>query len=1102
MDTKCSNCKNEISIGQRFCPSCGQAANICPKCMSVCPLGAKFCDNCGNKLSPEDSADKQSPAPTQVEPLLPSHLEDMRMHITVMFVDMRGSTAAIQHLDPEEARNLLAPILAEMKNAVFEYGGTIIHTLGDGLVVVFGAPEAREDHALRASLAALHMLKATQSIHKDINIRVGLNSGEVLLEVVGKYRDEYDIAGPVVNLAARMEQTARPGTAKITQNTLRLIENDVTVESLGAEEIKGFNEKMEVFELKAIKKNKSLFDIKNRVIYSQFTGRDADMKQLEQLFLEATSGRGNAVNIVGSLGQGKSRLCYEFSNTNLTKNYPIFVSSGYSHTQSLFLSPIISLFRDIVEVGKLSEDLSEDDIKRNIQPFIVDLDVPYAFNAACVLLGIAFKDDKWNQLDPELKHKYIFQTGIGILSNLSLKNPIVLILEDLQWFDLESGNFLNLLISRIDKLPIFIMGTSRPEYANKWGDKPNCTQLLLNPLKKEDEQHMLTDLLGNDIDLAELKLKIVKDCDGNPFFLEEMVKLLISEKIIIGSTHDYKLNSTALVNQMQLPATIYTVLQTRIDKLPLLQKKVLHVASVIGEQFKYQLILKLTDTYQKNLDGLIRELCKGQYIYETGLFPESEFAFKNMMIQEVSYNNLLIRERKILHSNILSFYELHYKEPSLTQFHTMAHHAYFSEQWDKAFSYYLIAAKNAFLMNALALSMQLYNQVLSAAEHINKDKETIEQLFYVHLEVSHILLRLGKPQEQEIHFTKAFDLALMSKSPLLESLAFTYKTMFCLGLGNVEDSVELATHAYELAEKSNSYDVLVVGKISLLHSYLFTGQYEKLYEIGKSIIDSLPDLSYFPDFHRVPLGHLTYVQMFFAKGIEGDFISMKTRQEDWLASTDLKEISTSAYFVSCGLGIYSYCRGDYEKASFYLLNGLRNAVELNNIMVLPIIAAGLACIHLRMGKLAEGKKYLEQAIHVGKLVRFSFITVASLCNVCEGLLLLGEFERAKEFINMSFDICKKRHIQWPIVGLLQLEARLDLQLPEPDYSQSEQKIKKALDMAQELKLQSEIAHCYLALARLYKEMGKIELFREASDKASETYKKLDMPYWVSQCDHL
>jgi tetratricopeptide (TPR) repeat protein len=393
--------------------------------------------------------------------------------------------------------------------------------------------------------------------------------------------------------------------------------------------------------------------------------------------------------------------------------------------------------------------------------------------------------------------------------------------------------------------------------------------------------------------------------------------------------------------------------------------------------------------------------------------------------------------------------------------------------------------------------MQLYSRVLLAGEHINKDKETIEQLFYVHLEISHILLRLGKPQEQEIHLTQAFELAQMSKSTLLESMAFTFKTMNCLGSGNVEDSVELATHAYELAEKSNSDDVLLVSKSSLMHAYFFTGQFKKLYELGTSVVDNLPDLSYFPDFHRVPSGHLAYVNMFCAKSIEGDFISMKARQKEWLASTNLEEISTSAYFVSCGLGINLYYQGDYEKASFYLLTALRNAAELQNIMVLPLIASALACINLRRGKLAEGRKYLEQAIHVGKLVRFSFITVVSLSSICEGLLLLGEFEKAREFLNMAFDICKKRHIHWLTPSFLRVEAELDLHLSEPNYSQIEQKIQEALNLAQASELQAEIAHCHLALAKLYKKMGETESCREASNKALETYKKLDMPYWVS-----
>lgn len=1098
---KCLNCSASIKSDQKFCEFCGTPTNQCPNCANFCAAEALYCDKCGQNLSLQESLTPETSQPKEGAAKLSESLEEMRKHITVMFVDVKDSTALIQNLDPEEARNLLSPILKNIKDAVYQYDGTIVHTLGDGIVAMFGAPKTQEDHALRACLAALRMQSVTESINKSIQIRVGLNSGEVLLEVVGKYHQEYDIAGPVVNLASRMEQTARPGSIQITKSTYVLVENYIVAKSLGSVEIKGFRNAIHVYELAAIKGNKMLFELKDRPTFSRFIGRDKEINALTNLLAEVKKCKSKIVNIVGQTGIGKSRLCYEFIHNDTTRGCTILITGGLTHTKSIYLAPIINLFQELINIEEFNINQDENEIEDILKPLVKHIDFPYALSAALALLDITPKDEKWAQLAPVLKHKYIFQVGLEILSNASKHNTIILVIEDLHWIDSASEEFLNFLFSNLVNAPIFFVMTSRTEFKDNWSAYSHYNKLILKSLSSDNQKILLTELLGTDVSLKPIMEKILYGSDGNPYFMEEMIKLLIADEIIIHTNSHYQINPSALVNKVELPETIYNILQAQIDLLSPLQKNVLQASSVIGEQFAYHLIPQIINISQKELRQTINELIDEQYIYEVSLYPEPIFSFKNAMVQEVFYTNLLISQRKLLHSKLFAFFENSYKDPGPTQIQTIAYHAYLSENWDKAFFYKVKAARNTFLMNALKLALHLFKQALSAAVHIERSPINTEKVIIVHMGIAHIYLLLGQFEKQESHIAKALELAFSSKNIVFQSVLYGFKAIFYLGVRNVNESLEFANYAHELAKKSNSFDALVLSLNALQHVYLYTGQYKKLFEVCHKLIQSLPTLNYLPNLEKIPIGHLAHIILFWVSGQAGKTIS-KSMQENWLKSINIHQVSVSSHLVNSGFGIYLYLKGDYVEAINYLKRGLNCSIELENILSLPLLYSILGCIYLRQNKLKKGKQCIQQAISIGKSINFAFLTGLGLNFVCEGSFLLGDYQKTKELLTLAFNICEERQLLATKSILFRINAEVDLKLPNPDYLAIEKQLKQALQMTKKRGLLAEVAHCHFALAKFYQHIEDDVHFKKELEYSLNSYKEFNMPYWISQCEEL
>lgn len=1093
---KCTHCDNEIPKGNKFCTTCGKPAAIkCASCGYSCSAKDSFCGNCGANLL-NDKSTQSAVAPV----IQPTHVigefEGMRKHISILFADIKGSTALIEGLDPEEARSLTIPVVQEMLNAVYLYDGTIIHTAGDGILAIFGAPQPLEDHALRACLAALTMRKKIKELNEAIKIRVGINTGEVLIEVIADPQHrEYDIIGPVVNIAARMEQTAEPDTIQITSETYKLIEKNITTSSYKQILVKGFKKPIGVFTLGHVKATQKILGSKSQHTFTPFVGREKEMLMLKSLLLKTKEGKSKVAGVVGEAGIGKSRLIVEFTHANEVKDCYLFRLGGFSHTQDINLYPIMMFFRDLMGI---KENDSALEINNKISFFIQDVSLPYALNAVLALLQLPIKDPAWNNFVPQLKRRYVFNVVRKILINLAAEKPIIFLIEDLHWIDNETESFLSSLISKITDEKIFILMTYRPGYDDTWLKKLNYVSIHLTSLSKQCSEIILDALLGNDFSLMDIKAKLLNEYSGNPFFLEEMIKNLIDEKILVGEMKHYQFNTALFVERLKLPESIFAVLQTKMDKLPLTLKKILQVASVIGQTFSYNLLVKLVDENQRDLRQQLNSLYEEQFIYETQLFPELEFAFHHALIQEVAYNSLLKNQRKSLHLKILPILEK--TADSMSQLQIIANHAFLGEDWTKAFEYCSKAAESAFALNAIRSSVQLYNRGLIAAENIPKNAEIIKKCISLHIKCYLLFIRLGQFSEQENHFNKAMELAVNINDEVFKSILYAQKSILHLNL-NTTSAIELAAKADKLAKTQSSQEAIQISKIAFMLSYFYAGQFTKFYAVTKSILNDISDYEKFPEYYRVPIGHLASYLLFWALIYTGDLSKIKDK-ESWLNSQKSNQPSPGRFFVETAQGLDCYFKGQLDQAADYLTDALNCATEIEMMVVIPTFAAILGCNYLYLNKITEGKTYIYQAISLTKTTNFYFMSPLALDAMCEGLLLLSEYENAKQLCDEGMKIVIARNLDAQKASLLRVSALIDLHLPTPDFIAIKAKLESALQLAIKLNLLPHIAHCHFVFAKLYQQMGRDKSSSQALTIALKTYEKLEMTYWTKQCQLL
>jgi class 3 adenylate cyclase/tetratricopeptide (TPR) repeat protein len=659
----------------------------------------------------------------------PENLKGERKTVTALFADIKGSTELEQDLDPEEARAIIDPALKLMIDAVRRYDGYIVQSTGDGIFALFGAPVAHEDHPQRALYAALRMqeelkrysARLREAGNLPLEARVGVNTGEVVVRSIttGEGHTEYTPIGHTNNLASRMQALAPTGSIAISEQTRKFVEGYFELKPLGPTRVKGVSEPVNVYEVTGLGPLRTRLQRSASRGYTKFVGRDREMDAISHAAELARDGHGQIVAAVADPGVGKSRLFYEFKARNQS-GWMVLEAFSVSHGKASAFLPILDLLHGYFKI------IGEDDARARREKIggkVLMLDraqedtLPYLF----ALLGIVEGDDPLAQMDAQVRKRRTLDAIKRILLRESLNQPLMVIFEDLHWIDEETQALLNLLADAIANAKILLLVNYRPEYSHQWNSKTIYTQLRLDPLGKESADEMLAALLGDGTGMAHLKRVIIEKTEGNPFFMEETVQVLLDEGSLVRDGSMTRL--TRPLGDLKIPPTVQGILAARIDRLPAIEKDLLQTLSVFGKEFPLSLIREVAAKSDEDLGQMLSELQLAEFIYEQPTVGDVEYTFKHALTHDVAYNSMLIARRKLLHERVGSAMEASFAQSIDDHLSQLAYHYGRSANVRKALEYLRLAGRQAHQRLALGEAIVLLSAALQLLKSVPEDEE-------------------------------------------------------------------------------------------------------------------------------------------------------------------------------------------------------------------------------------------------------------------------------------------------------------------------------------------------------------------------------------------
>jgi len=667
--TECPTCGHANADSARFCGECGLSlapAEPCPACGAENAAGQKFCNACGSRLGAQERPPpRRDSVPGEY---VPSYLADRiraeglalegeRKQVTVLFADITGSMGLAEQVDPEEWRRIMDRFFGLLCDGVHRFEGTVNKFTGDGIMALFGAPLAHEDHARRACYAALHLhdelaryaaeLRREQSL--NFSVRMGINSGEVVVGAVGEDLNlDYTAIGHTVGLASRMEALAEPGKTYLTGSTAALVRGWFDLHDLGTFGVKGVKEPVHAFELRATGAARTRVEAAGERGLSRFVGRDAELEVLETALERAQEGSGQVVGVVADPGLGKSRLCYEFIERCRARGFEVNEGHGVAHGKRIPLLPVLEMMRGYFGIDDQDTDRQARD-KIAGRLLLLDDEFKELLPVLFDFLGVP-DPERPPPSNPEARQRQLLAAVRRLVEAGGRRNRTVILVEDLHWLDPGSDLFLANLIEGLANTNTVLVANFRPEYRADWMSKSYYQQLPLLPLGGAAIHALLRDLLGEDPSLDGLAELIEERTAGNPFYIEEVVQGLLDHGSLEGSKGRYRLVRS--VDQIAIPPTVQAVLAARIDRLGEREKQVLHTAAVIGREFPEAVLRRVVDLADHELADSLRKLTTAEFIYEKSLYPEVEYSFKHPLTEEVAYRSQLVERRADTHAAV------------------------------------------------------------------------------------------------------------------------------------------------------------------------------------------------------------------------------------------------------------------------------------------------------------------------------------------------------------------------------------------------------------------------------------------------------------------
>ncbi|HWA55480.1 MAG TPA: adenylate/guanylate cyclase domain-containing protein, partial [Solirubrobacterales bacterium] len=767
-----------------------------------------------------------------------------RKQVTVLFADVQGSMDLAEQQDPEQWHAIMQRFFSILADAVHRFEGTVDKFTGDGIMAVFGAPVAHEDHARRACYAALTMLDDVGEYAAELrrkhglnfSTRIGINSGEVVAAEVGE--GGYTAVGHTVGLAQRMEALAEPGRAYLTESTAELAHGFMELEDLGQFEIKGASRPVGVFELAGVGAARSRLDLSRERGFTRFVGRDAEMATLEGALDLAERGEGAAVGIVADPGVGKSRLCHEFAERCRGRGVEVFECQAQAHGRAIPFMPVLQMLRSYfgIEDGDPERIVREKIAGRTLllDPDFAD-DLPLFFD----FLGVPDPDRPLPQLSAEARHRALRSAVCRLVRAPNRRHSIVALVEDLHWMDEGSATLLGELISSVEGTKTLAIVNFRPEYDDSaWAGAATYRGLALQPLGREHTGELLRDLVGEDPSLDGLGDLIHERTAGNPFFVEEIVRGLAEAGNLEGERGAYRLARP--VEDTGVPASVQTVLAARIDRLSPEAKRLLQAASVTSKEISERALGMVSG--QSEAEGYRAALCEltdGGFLFETEIYPERVFAFRHPLTREVAYGTQLGEQRAQAHAATAKALielnpERHDELAALIASHMEAGGEMLeAARWSARAAYWAGSSRP---QDAL----RLWRKTMELSDALEESEETRAMAVMSRLQQLDFAWRLGMDDEEEAQLTAEAE-QMATRTGDLHSLAMLRIARDVRpGMPHVASTWTRAVEeTVEIADRTDDLHLRVAIRAAGSYAYLCSGDFDRF----ERAIDELLELA-------------------------------------------------------------------------------------------------------------------------------------------------------------------------------------------------------------------------------------------------------------------
>jgi class 3 adenylate cyclase/tetratricopeptide (TPR) repeat protein len=863
---KCPQCQHE-NAGGKFCGECGARLEArCPSCQAVNPPGNKFCGECGASLvakpgpppaaPPVQETDPAPPAPPErfasPQAYTPRHLaekiltsrgamEGERKQVTVLFTDVSGFTAMSEKLDPEDVHAIMDRAFEIILDTVHRYEGTINQFLGDGVMALFGAPIAHEDHAQQALRAALGVQSGLAPLRDEVRrahgvefrVRVGINTGLVVVGAIGKdLRMDYTAVGDTTNLAARILNIAQSGQCALSAHTHRLTEGFFTFDDLGDFTVKGKTEPVRVYAVTSEMRGRTRLEVSKERGLTPLVGRDAEKARLLSAFQRAVEGTGTIVALVGEPGVGKSRLLYEVVHQVERHEGGILEleATCLSHGRSMPYHPVLDLLRRYLDVGDAAP---EEQVRRRIGEELerAGLATEEASLLLAYFLGLAVPPEFLVRMQGAQRKEKTHHLLRDLICRASASRPVVIVVENLHWADPSSEEFLALLAEAVPRYRILLVLSTRPGPI-AW--LPAVAETIaLSGLGAGEVQGMILALLSATRVSEDLLKVLLEKSEGNPLYMEEILRQLRETDGIVSDGGEARLRS----GDVTVPETIHDLIAARIDRLAEPLKQTLQPASVVGRQFVVPLLTRVADGNGEIVERL-GHLQALDFVFLAERQPDLVYSFKHALTQEVVYAGLLERRRRVYHAAVGHGLEQMYAERLGDVVELLAYHFGRSAEAEKAVDYAILAAEKAQRRWANTEALVHFEAALKRLGAMPDTEPNQRRRIDAIVKQAEVKFALGRHAE---HVQ-----ALEGIKTLVDSVADPPRRAAWYGWAGFlhsltgarpEVSIAYCRQASEIADAGGFDDLQAFAQCSLAHVYLVAGNLRGVIDAGERALE-------------------------------------------------------------------------------------------------------------------------------------------------------------------------------------------------------------------------------------------------------------------------